>query len=77
MTYFLQGPVSVAVYAPGADFKETIDVILYLRNCIADENIKNFVTFHVFYHTKHVPKEVGKQQLCPYKLAWALCFLTC
>ena len=27
-----QGPISVAVYAPGSDLEDTIDVILYLRS---------------------------------------------
>ncbi|MCL4148352.1 UNVERIFIED_CONTAM: hypothetical protein GTU68_005145 [Idotea baltica] len=52
-----QGPVSVAVYAPGADFQATIATILYLRNCMA-EGVKKYVTFHIYFHMNHVPKEI-------------------
>ena len=27
-----QGPISVAVYAPGSDLQDTVDVILYFRS---------------------------------------------
>ncbi|XP_063587925.1 beta-1,4-glucuronyltransferase 1-like isoform X1 [Penaeus indicus] len=52
-----QGPVSVAVYAPGTDFNATVSTILYLRDCWA-EGIKKYVTFHLFFHVSHTPKKV-------------------
>ncbi|XP_018027815.1 uncharacterized protein LOC108683047, partial [Hyalella azteca] len=52
-----QGPVSISVYAPGNDFEVTISTILYLRDCWA-EGIKKFVTFHLIYHTDHIPKKI-------------------
>ena len=52
-----QGPVSVAVYAPGDDFNATVNTILYLRDCWA-EGIKKYVTFHLFFHVNHTPKKV-------------------
>ena len=30
-----QGPISVALYAPGSDLQDTIDVILYFRCCLS------------------------------------------
>ena len=30
-----QGPISVSLYAPGSDLRDTIDVILYFRSCLA------------------------------------------
>ncbi|KAF2366055.1 hypothetical protein FHG87_003195 [Trinorchestia longiramus] len=52
-----KGPVSISVYAPGSDFDSTISTILYLRDCWA-EGIKKYVTFHLIYHTDHVPKKI-------------------
>ncbi|XP_045110967.1 uncharacterized protein LOC123504487 isoform X2 [Portunus trituberculatus] len=52
-----QGPVSVAVYAPGDDFNATVNTILYLRDCWA-EGIKKYVTFHLFFHVNHTPKKI-------------------
>lgn len=54
-----QGPISIALHAPGTDFKYTIDSIAYLRDCTSPI-IKELVTFHIYFSTKHVPKEVGK-----------------
>ncbi|KAK4313033.1 hypothetical protein Pmani_015555 [Petrolisthes manimaculis] len=52
-----QGPVSVAVYAPGDDFEATVNTILYLRACWA-EGIKKYVTFHIYFHVSHTPKKI-------------------
>ncbi|XP_050714560.1 beta-1,4-glucuronyltransferase 1-like isoform X2 [Eriocheir sinensis] len=52
-----QGPVSVAVYAPGDDFNATVNTILYLRDCWA-EGIKKYVNFHLFFHVNHTPKSI-------------------
>ncbi|KAK7016713.1 hypothetical protein SK128_013249 [Halocaridina rubra] len=52
-----QGPVSVAVYTPGTDFERALKTILYLRNCMS-EDIKTYVSFHVFYHKDHKPEKI-------------------
>lgn len=52
-----QGPISVALYAPGYDFDATLDSIAYLRNCDSDI-IRKYVSFHLFFGYKEVPEEV-------------------
>nr|XP_053627359.1 beta-1,4-glucuronyltransferase 1-like isoform X1 [Cherax quadricarinatus] len=52
-----QGPVSVAVYAPGDDFDNTINTIVYLRNC-GSADITNLVTFHLYFDVSHFPSQV-------------------
>ncbi|CAH0559039.1 unnamed protein product [Brassicogethes aeneus] len=54
-----RGPISIAMHAPGTDFQNTIDSIAYLRDCV-DPLVKEYVTFHVYFSTKHVPKVVPK-----------------
>lgn len=54
-----KGPISVALHAPGSDFKYTLESIAYLRDC-TDPLVRELVTFHVYFSTKHVPKEVPK-----------------
>lgn len=51
-----KGPISVALFAPGSDFQVTVDSIAYLRNCEISFIIRDYVTFHVFFGTKHLPK---------------------
>lgn len=53
-----EGPVSVALHAPGADFQPTLDSIWYLRDCTSPL-VKELATFHIYFSTKHVPKEVS------------------
>lgn len=53
-----RGPISVAIHAPGSDFQNTLDSIAYLREC-TDAPVKDYVTFHIYFSTKHVPKEVS------------------
>lgn len=53
-----QGPISVALYAPGSDYQASLDSIGYLRNC-ANPLIKKYVTFHLFFDAKHIPKQVS------------------
>lgn len=52
-----QGPISVALYAPGDDFHPSIDSVIYLRNC-ETELIRKYVTFHIFFEANHTPKQV-------------------
>ena len=53
-----RGPISIALHAPGTDFKNTLDSIAYLRDC-TDSLVKEYVTIHIYFSTKHVPKEVS------------------
>ncbi|XP_068083541.1 uncharacterized protein [Anabrus simplex] len=52
-----QGPVSLTMHAPGTDFKPTLAAIRYARDCLSPL-VEEFVTFHVFFGTRHVPREV-------------------
>lgn len=56
-----QGPVSMALYSPGDDFKPTIDSINYARKCLPQsELVRKFATFHIFFDAnKHFPKIVS------------------
>ncbi|KAJ9586643.1 hypothetical protein L9F63_019745, partial [Diploptera punctata] len=52
-----EGPVSLAIHAPGTDFAPTLEAIRYARDCMSPL-ISELVTFHVFFGTRHVPKQV-------------------
>lgn len=52
-----QGPVSLAIHAPGTDFAPTLEAIRYARDCLSPL-VSEFVTFHLFFGTRHVPKQV-------------------
>ena len=43
-----EGPVTVAIYAPGYDFQEAVRRIHFLREC-SSHLVKKLVTFHLFY----------------------------
>ncbi|KAL7642857.1 UNVERIFIED_CONTAM: hypothetical protein RMT77_006145 [Armadillidium vulgare] len=63
-----QGPVSVAVYAPGDSFEKTLETIFHLRECSSND-VKMLVTFHVFFDFQHIPEKVPKRhQLLKYKI---------
>ncbi|KFB38958.1 AGAP009403-PA-like protein [Anopheles sinensis] len=54
-------PVSLALHAPGTDFVPTINSIKYLRDCIPESHlVRQFVTFHIYFSSKHIPKLVPK-----------------
>ncbi|XP_017776246.1 PREDICTED: beta-1,4-glucuronyltransferase 1-like [Nicrophorus vespilloides] len=57
-----KGPISVALFAPGEDFRPTLDSIAFLRNC-ETPLIKHHVTFHVFFPVDHFPKTIYKMAL--------------
>lgn len=68
-----RGPVSVAVYAPGSDLDDTIDAILYFRDCGDTDLVRSYATFHVFFDLDHIPANVPrhdtlmkKRQHCEY-----------
>lgn len=50
------GPISIAVYAPGTDFDIALRSIAYLRNC-GHRKVKEFITWHIFFNNKHFPNE--------------------
>ncbi|XP_028169577.1 beta-1,4-glucuronyltransferase 1 [Ostrinia nubilalis] len=51
-------PVSLAIHAPGADVVPTVNSIRYLRDCLGNDLIRQFVTFHVFFSNKHIPTKI-------------------
>lgn len=54
-------PISIALHAPGSDFLPTVNSIKYLRDCLPESNlVRQFVTFHIYFSSKHVPKVVPK-----------------
>ncbi|XP_076363353.1 beta-1,4-glucuronyltransferase 1-like [Tachypleus tridentatus] len=50
-----QGPVSVAIYAPGDDLKSALENIEYLRRC-GHECVRQWVTWHFLYDQMHPPE---------------------
>lgn len=56
-----RGPISIAVHAPGSDFEPTLESIAYLRECSSDL-VRELVTWHLYFSTRHVPKEVPRHQ---------------
>ena len=57
-----QGPISVAIYSPGSDLDETIDAILYFRDCSKTNLVRDFATFHIFFDLDHIPATVPKHE---------------
>lgn len=51
-------PVSLAIHAPGSDMAPTVNSIRYLRDCLGNELIKQYVTFHIFFAHKHIPSTI-------------------
>ena len=45
------GPISVAIYAPGSDFETATQSIAYLRHCNAE--IRQKVSFHFVFEEKY------------------------
>lgn len=54
-----QGPISVAMHAPGTDYNSTLKSIQYLRKC-GSSLVSELVTFHIYFGTKYVPKKILK-----------------
>ena len=57
-----QGPVSVALYAPGSDLGHTIEAILFYRDCSHTSLVRDWATFHVFFDVDHIPERVPSHQ---------------
>jgi beta-1,4-glucuronyltransferase 1 len=59
MGYRWQAPLSIALHAPGSDYDKTVESIQYLRNCDEQKDlIKQFATFHIYFHAEHMPKQI-------------------
>lgn len=52
-----QGPISLAMHAPGTDFEPTLDAIQFARQCLSPL-VAELVTFHIFFGARHMPKVV-------------------
>lgn len=52
-----QGPISLALHAPGSDLEPTLDTIRYLHHC-SSSPISEFVTFHIYFPRGHLPKRI-------------------
>jgi len=50
------GPISMSVYAPGADYAFTMKKIASLRRCI--EEVRKRVTFHLFFESEFAPAKI-------------------
>lgn len=52
-------PVSVALFAPGDDFRNVADSIFWMRNCLDNERhmalIRELVSFHIYFNASHMP----------------------
>ena len=52
----------MAIYSPGSDLDETIDAILYFRDCSKTNLVRDFATFHIFFDLDHIPATVPKHE---------------
>lgn len=56
-----RAPISVALFAPGSDFRNAVDSIHWMRNCLSNEKdmelIKEWVSFHLYFDQNHMPTE--------------------
>lgn len=54
-----RAPVSVALYAPADDFRNAVDAIFWMRNCLDNQRdmelIKELVSFHVYFNSTFMP----------------------
>lgn len=58
-----RAPISLALYAPGTDFKATVHSIMWLQQCAPErELIKRWVSFHIYFHVEHMPDKVYAQK---------------
>lgn len=51
-------PISLAVHAPGSDISPAVNSIRYLRDCLSNDLVRQFVTFHIFFSNKHIPDKI-------------------
>lgn len=59
-----QGPVSVAMYAPGTNLAPTLDTILYFRDCSPTNLVRDFVSFTIFFdiNNTHIPDDIPRPE---------------
>ncbi|KAK5646122.1 hypothetical protein RI129_004586 [Pyrocoelia pectoralis] len=50
------GPISLALHAPGTDFYKTVESIAYLRSC--SSLVSELTTFHLYFLEDHAPSEI-------------------
>lgn len=56
-----QAPLSIAMWAPGDIFDETINAILKLRNCHEQSSlVLQFATFHIYFEARYLPENVPR-----------------
>ncbi len=53
-----EGPISVAVYTPGDDYEVAINILAYMYQCSADENVREKVSFHFVIDEKFLPSNI-------------------
>uniref|UniRef100_A0A336MES0 CSON000499 protein n=1 Tax=Culicoides sonorensis TaxID=179676 RepID=A0A336MES0_CULSO len=54
-------PISIAIYSPGTDYDDALNSIIYLRNCIDEQElIRDLVTFHLYFDRLHTPQTIIK-----------------
>ena len=70
-----QGPLSVAVYAPGSDLEDTIDTILYFRDCTNTSLVRDLTTFHIFFDMSHIPANIPRHETLIKKVQIELKFM--
>ncbi len=59
------------MYAPGDDYEVAVDIVSYYRQCShMAQDIRNFVTFHLFFDKEHPPRRgvMSKDDLEHYKV---------
>lgn len=56
-------PISLALYCGGADFKNCLDTLAYIRNCAPNATtsqlLKKYLSVHLFFENTQVPENVS------------------
>ena len=58
-----EGPISIAVYAPGPEFALNVHLIYYLRFC-GNQCIQSNISWHLIYETESDPKTSDSYPFC-------------
>ncbi|KAH8319070.1 hypothetical protein KR067_006747 [Drosophila pandora] len=59
-----RSPLSLALYAPGADFQPTLDSILWLRQCHPGSHlVRELTSFHFYFDVNHLPQVVPRSKV--------------
>lgn len=64
-----QGPISIAIYAPGEDYLPAVKAIMYYRDCLNTTVVKDYATFHFYFPYGHMPNTtiLNQQSLSKFK----------